>query len=101
MRRGFGENRAGRPAGANEVVRGVERAGEGGGGWAEAGEEGGVQLGVRPVLIVGAEGVGGVGECDADFEAAGGDEGRGDAGGDFVARGVGRGEGRLDAWIRR
>ena len=57
MRCGFCEGCAGRPEDAGGVVRGVEGAVEVGGGGAETGEEGGVQAGMRPVLIVGAEGV--------------------------------------------
>ena len=92
VRGGLGQRCAGRPAGVNEVLGGIEGAVEVGEGGAAAGEHGGMGFGVRPVLIVGAEGVGCVGEGDAEFEAAGGDERRGDAGGDFVARGMRRGD---------
>src|SRR5208283_3868483 len=73
MGRGLGEGCAGRPAGADGVVRGVEGAVEAGAGGAEARERGGVEFGVAPVLIVGAEGVRSVGEGDADFEAISGE----------------------------
>ena len=91
MRRGFGQRCTGGPTSVDGVVRGVEGAVELCLGCAVADKFGGVGFGVIPVLIVGAEGVGCVGEGDAEFEAAGGDEGRFDARGDFVAVGVGDG----------
>src|SRR4051794_30462363 len=67
------------------VARVVERAVEHRAGGTAALDGGGVRFGVGPVLVVGAEGVRGVGEGDEELEAAGCNEGRIDGSGHFVA----------------